>query len=182
MSLSEHDIEKLEDILFSDQFEEDTMDFFGLHGLISAMIVGPESVPRETLYNIIFGDATDKLDAASKAHLDHCVNVIEQDYKECFLAEEDIELPYADEDEHYDECLENWCIGFMEGFFHNEKAWSQRGEDATAELLIPIMALSGLFDSDEFQEILRNDKLLQQFDEAIPELLTDIYLFYHGNS
>lgn len=182
MNLSEQDIEQLEDILFADVFEDDTMDFFGLHGLVSAMIVGPESVSRETLYGIIFGDAVNQLDDAAKSHIDHCCKVIEQDFKEHLLAEEAIELPYAEEDEHYEECLENWCIGFMEGFFHNEKAWSQRGEDAVAELLIPIMTLSGLFDSEDFQEILRNDALLQQFDEAIPELLTDIYLFYHGSN
>jgi uncharacterized protein len=180
MSLSEHDIEKLENILFSDEFRDDSMDYFGFHGLLSATIVGPESVSQESLYQIVFGDDANRLSDADRAHFDHCCAQVRKAFKQHLLNEEAIELPYLLEQEHLEECLENWCIGFMEGFFHNEKSWFQKGEDAAAELLIPIMTLSGLFDSEDFQEILRNETLLAEFEQAIPELLTDIYLFYHG--
>ena len=74
-----------------------------------------------------------------------------------------------------------WCVGFMEGFFYQEETWFGKGEDIAAELLLPIMALSGLFDSDEFQEIRRNEKILSQFEEIMPEQLVDIFLFYHSD-
>ena len=186
MSLSEQQVEQLEDILFAEHLNEEALDYFGFHGLICANVVGPVEFDTSTLISIIFGDDGIKLSDTELALIKECIELIKSSLIENIDAGEDIFLPYStevdeDNDTHYDACLESWCGGFMEGFFHKEKAWFCKGEDITAELLLPIMALSGLFESDEFQEIRRNEKLLTQFEEIMPEQLVDIFLFYHSD-
>jgi len=181
MALSEQDIEQLEDLLFSEHLEEEALDYFGLHGLICAAIFGPISIKSDTFQTIVFGEQPKQFESSQLEHFNHCIELISQDLIEELNQGEELSLPFFYEETHYDACLESWCIGFMEGFFFNEKSWFSKGEDIAAELLLPIMALSGLFDSDEFQEIAKNDKLMSQFEEIIPEQLVDIFLFYHSD-
>jgi len=181
MALSEQDIEKIEDLLFSEQLEEEALDYFGFHGLVCASIFGPVAIKAETIQTIVFGDQPTQFKQSQVEHFNYCIEVISQDLMEELNQGEEISLPFFEEEAHYEACLESWCIGFMEGFFFHEKAWFGKGEDIAAELLLPIMALSGLFTSDEFQEIIKNDKLMSQFEEIIPEQLVDIFLFYHSD-
>ena len=181
MALSEQDIEKLEDLLFSEALEEEALDYFGLHGLVSAAIFGPISINIDTIQNIVFGNQPTPFSQDQLSHFNNCVETISQQLLEELNLGEEISLPFFEEETHYEACLESWCIGFMEGFFFHEKSWFGKGEDVAAELLLPIMALSGLFDSNEFQEIIKNDALMSQFEEIIPEQLVDIFLFYHSD-
>jgi uncharacterized protein len=184
MSLSENQIEQLEDILFAEHLNDEALDYFGFHGLVCSSIIGPVSPDDNTLISLIFGSDDITLSEAERSTLTDAIALVKQSLKDEINEGIDISLPYAveadNDDAHYDACLESWCIGFMEGFFYREKAWFIKGEDVVAELLLPIMALSGLFDSDEFQEIRRNEKLLSQFEEIMPEQLVDIFLFYHS--
>lgn len=179
MALQEQDIDQLEELLFSDTLAEDTLDYFGLHGLISATVVGPEPIDNETLSDLVFADQKASISQEQLNHFVYCVNAVSAELQENLNEGIDISLPYENEDE-FEACLESWCIGFMEGFFHNEKAWFGDDEEVTAELLLPIMALSGLFDSEEFDAIEKNEKLMTQFASIIGDQLTDIYLFYHA--
>jgi uncharacterized protein len=181
MALSEQDIEKLEELLFSEDIEEEALDYFGLHGLVCAAIFGPISIKIETIQTIVFGTLPTQFNQGQLSHFNRCVELISHELLEELNLGEELSLPFYEEDEHYEACLESWCTGFMEGFFFHEKSWFGKGEDVAAELLLPIMALSGLFDSNEFQEIIKNDKLMSQFEEIIPEQLVDIFLFYHSD-
>jgi len=186
MALSEHDIEQLEELLFSETLEEDALDFFGLHGLICASIVGPQHLHDEIILSLVFGTENPNFSSDDVIFFNSCIATISSSIKECLLEGNEIIMPYAEEmndneSNHYDACLQSWCTGFMEGFFHCEKNWFSRGEDIAAELLLPIMSLSDLFDSDEFQEIKQNQNLMTQFEEIMPEQLVDIFLFYHSD-
>lgn len=185
MTLSAEVIEQLENILFSEEVTEEALDYFGLHGLICSAIVGPTNIKHDRIIEIIFGNEKPGLSHEDEAFLTNIIKELSSSIKEQLLDESDIHLPYIDEQEteqggHYDACLESWCTGFLEGFFDNEKMWFTKGEDVAAELLLPIMALSGLFESDEFEDIRNNPKLMTQFEEVIPDQLVDIFLFYHS--
>lgn len=179
MSLSEQEIDQLETLLFSDALEEEALDYFGLHGLICASVVGPSSLNADTLANLVFGDQTSDISSEQLEHFNECSERIADDILEHLHEGKELSLPHEKEDE-FEACLESWCIGFMEGFFHNEESWFIQDESVTAELLLPIMALSGLFDSDEFEAIEQNEKLMTQFASIVADQLTDIYLFYHA--
>jgi uncharacterized protein len=183
MPLSEQQVEQLENILFAENLNEEALDYFGFHGLVCASITGPINFDIDIFVSLIFGNDDLQLPQSEMEIIEECIKQITSSLQDDINEGNDITLPYANEadSEHYDACLESWCIGYMEGFFHKEKAWFCKGEDITAELLLPIMALSGLFDSDEFQEIRRNEKLLSQFEEIMPEQLVDIFLFYHSD-
>lgn len=180
MALSEHDIAALEELLFSKHLEEETLDYFGLHGLVCASVVGPIHINPEAIAEIVFGEDKKNFTKTSFEHFLSCVQQIAQNIEDALMQGLDIALPYLEQESDFEACLESWCIGFIEGFFFNEKAWFDKEEEIAAELLLPIMALSGLFDSEEFQEITRNEKLMSQFEDTIPEQLIDIYLYYQA--
>jgi len=183
-SLSET-IENLEKLLFSKHLEEDALDYFGVHGLLCASIVGPIELPDAILCQLVFGDAHAQLSKNQTELFFSCIHAISDSIRESILQGNDIALPYSEEakseeNNHYDTCLQSWCMGFMECFFYKEQEWFCKGEDVTAELLLPIMSLSGLFDSEDFNVLSRNNKLMSQFEEIMPEQLIDIFLFYHS--
>lgn len=187
MTLSASEIDQLEEILFSEQLNDEALDYFGLHGLVCADVTGPITISEPELLTLVLGtDETTLISDESAKYILSCIQKIAQSIQSAIDEGSEIELPYQfesndDENSHFDDCLESWCGGYMEGFFHTEQEWFTKGEDVAAELLLPIMALSGLFESDEFTQIRANAKLTAQFEEIIPEQLVDIYLFYHSD-
>ncbi len=179
MCLSDADIDQLETLLFADHISEDALDYFGLHGLVCASVVGPKPIPLDQIIATVFSDAQTALDEEARSHITKCVETIAHALSEDLTQGNDIALPH-EEEEQFEACLESWCIGFMEGFFLHEESWFIKGEEVAAELLLPIMALSGLFESEEFDQIHNNDKLMSQFESLVADQLTDIYLFYHS--
>lgn len=179
MTLHTSDIDQLEELLFAEDLAEEALDYFGLHGLVCASLVGPKKLDREALFDVIFSGQTPKNRAEQLTHLETCIAKIADNMNEAFSEGIEPALPYEAEEEA-DACLESWCIGFIEGFLYQEEAWFENDEEVAAELLLPIMAMSGLFENDEFEEIRRNDKLMSQFETIIPDQLTSIFLYYHA--
>ena len=53
--LSDSDIEALEDILFAEPWGDEAVDFFGLHGVVCASVVGPTSLSTEDIFRLATG-------------------------------------------------------------------------------------------------------------------------------
>lgn len=175
--LDANEIAELEVILFDDQWTDEALDFFGLHGAICASVIGPrplsttdmfalataqESVPDNTVPDL-FVQAVDRLSQ-------HIASTLESG--------EPLSLPEPEDDDPLN-ALENWCAGFIDAFMQQEALWLEAGEEEVAAMMVPIMALSGLFEDEEFQKLLANDEMAMQMADAIPEAVTDIYLLYH---
>ncbi len=176
--LSSAEISKLEDILFDERFVEDALDYFGIHGMLSALAVGPVELSSDEWVSQAFGQpvAADSLAdyALVKSYLERTFRHI----RAALNGEEQVELPaetYEDRD-----ALTNWCAGFVEAFMAHEAEWFADRQDLVAELLLPIMAVSDLFDDEDFTQIKANPKLMEQLSEQIPEVLTDLYLLFHA--
>ncbi len=180
MALSNRDLDQLETILFSDSVADESLDYFGLHGALCASVVGPVNMPDEQLVQLTFSGEESTLSDDQIEHVKRCMDQIKQEVLEHLQDGTPILLPFEDE-EDYENALESWCAGFMEGFFQHEKSWFTKGEEIPAELLLPIMALSGLFDSEEFSQIRDNERLMSQFESILGDQLTDIFLFYHSD-
>lgn len=179
MALTPQEIEQLEDLLFDPRLE-DAHDFFGLHGLVCASIVGPVELDTKQIISITCSENEHLIDSKQIEHLQYCIEEIRGNIREALSEGVEANLPYESEDD-IEPCVESWCIGFIEGFFANENEWFEKDQDVAAELLLPMMTLSGLFESEEFEEIRANDKLMSQFEAIIADQLTDIYLFYHSS-
>jgi len=176
--LSPADISALEDLLFDDRFAEDSLDYFGIHGALSALAVGPCPMTPEAWVELAFGRPVTAGEVKEYDWVTQTLTRLFHNIRNELDQEEPIELPaetYEDRD-----ALTNWCAGFVEAFLANEEQWFKQKQELVAELLLPIMALSNLFDDEDFTEITSNPKLMAQLSEQIPETLTDLYLLFHS--
>jgi len=76
--------------------------------------------------------------------------------------------------------LRAWACGFMEGMLTFEDQWFEQDEEIIAELTLPLLLASGLAEDEEIQQLQKNKSLCDSLCREIPEVLTDIFLFFHG--
>ena len=176
--LSSADISALEEILFDDLFAEDSLDYFGIHGALSALAVGPCEMTSDDWIELAFGRPINASEVKAYDLVADTLTRIFHNIRSELNQEEPIELPAETYEDR--EALTNWCAGFVEAFLANEEQWFEQKQELVAELLLPIMALSNLFDDEDFAEITANPKLMAQLSEQIPEVLTDLYLLFHS--
>jgi uncharacterized protein len=55
-----------------------------------------------------------------------------------------------------------------------------QSEDTVIELTLPMVTISDLIEDPELDKLRKNRQLLQQFAREIPEVLTELYLFFHA--
>lgn len=176
--LSENDIDTLESILFAEPWAEDAMDFFGLHGAVSAAVVGPVDIDQRHLFALATGQEVEDI-AEIPDGFSRAVNNLSKAMRSALDQGQDIELPEP-EDGDPQNALENWCAGFIDVFLIQEDAWLDQDEEGVANLLLPMMALSGLFEDDDFTRARQDEQVAMRLAEAIPDSLTDLYLMFHS--
>lgn len=178
MMLSNADIEALEDILFAEPWGEDAVDFFGLHGVVCASVVGPTELSREDIFLLATG--LDQLPAEGvPLAFSLAVEKLAKGMAHSLDMGQALELPEPEDGDPMN-ALENWCAGFVDTFLEHEDEWLGDNEDEAADLLVPMLTLSGLFDDEDFRKVRENEKLSRQMAEAIPDSLTDLYLLFHA--
>lgn len=175
--LSNSDIETLEDILFAEPWGDEALDFFGLHGVVCASVVGPVELSTDNIFRLATG--TDSLPAAGVPEaFSRPVAQLARDMAHALDMGQPLELPEPEDGDPMN-ALENWCAGFVDTFLEHEDDWLQVDEDETADLLVPMLTLSGLFDDEDFRRVRESEKLTRQMADAIPDSLTDLYLLFH---
>lgn len=167
---------------FTEQ-NEGTLDYHGLHGLLTALTICPIDLTEQERNESIF-DGEVELPAASANELNELIARMQTTIDRGFNDEDEgFSLSCESEglEDHDDETLANWCTGFMAAHFLNEEAWFVSNEQEVCELLLPIMLASGLFDDEqEFQDIRRDSKLTEDMCSQIPEVLMELYLIFNA--
>lgn len=177
--LSDSDIEALEDILFAEPWGDDALDFFGLHGVVCASVVGPVELSVKDIFRLATGTEIASQGDVPEVFL-RCVKQLATDMSRLLDMGQALELPEPEDDDPMN-ALENWCAGFVDTFLEREEEWlDSSSEEETADLMIPMLTLSGLFDDEDFQKVRDSEKLSQQMADAIPDALTDLYLQFHA--
>ncbi|OMH25598.1 YecA family protein [Motiliproteus sp. MSK22-1] len=176
--LDESEIDELESFIFSPAVSEDSLDYLGLHGLLTALAVSPVSVPEEEWLDVVFDGAPGYADEAQQQRIQSLLNREYLALCDELNNEEAPELPCDLTLEDEEESLTVWAQGFMEGVFLRESEWFDHNEEQVAEMMLPIMMASELFDEPEFEAMRKDKKLCQQFCEEIPDLITDLYLHF----
>lgn len=176
--LSDSDIEALEDILFAEPWGDEALDFFGLHGVVCASVVGPASLSSEDIFRLATG-ADEAPGGQVPDTFRDAVEKLARDMAQALDMGQPLELPEPEDGDPMN-ALENWCAGFVDTFLENEDAWLEAGEEETADLLVPMMTLSGLFEDEDFQNVRNSPKLSRDMADAIPDSLTDLYLLFHA--
>jgi uncharacterized protein len=177
--LSDSDIAALEDILFAEPWSEDALDFFGLHGTVCASIVGPVALSAEDIFRLATGTETFPEDGIPEVFR-RSVKQLATDMAHSLNMGQALELPEPEDGDPMN-ALENWCAGFVDTFLEHEEEWlDAASEEETADLMLPMLTLSGLFDDEDFQKVRDSEKLSRQMADAIPDALTDLYLLFHA--
>ncbi len=179
--ISKKDKESIESYFESDPIADEELDFPAVHGLLSACAVGPQAVDKSLVQSSLLGS-----EAQNHNQTETIINLllrlawsIEQSLNSGDIPELPCPLtllPKPDESQ-----LRSWCVGFMEGLFLDEKAWFINDQEIVAELTLPIMAVSGLFeDENDFKDLNSNSDLLEHLCSQVSETLLDLYLFFHA--
>ncbi|MBZ2167632.1 MULTISPECIES: YecA family protein [Marinobacter] len=173
------DIEALEDILFAEPWGDEALDFFGLHGVVCASVVGPVELSVEDIFRLATG--TDNVpDKGVPDIFKLCTDKLAQGMAHALDMGQSLELPEPEDGDPMN-ALENWCAGFVDTFLEHEEEWLEvASEEEIADLLVPMLTLSGLFEDEDFEKARKSEKLAQQMADAIPDALTDLYLQFHA--
>ena len=178
--LDDLELETLEDFLESDSVHEECQNFVMLHGFLTALTICPAEHPPKNWIDIIFEQKPRFSDEKQEKQITSLLQRLLKDIQKELESEDEFlvpcELALSEKPEELSE-LQEWASGFMEGVFLTERFWFENDkEDAIAELLLPFMVASDLFEDEEVSQIKSNQKLTQSCIEQIPEVVTDLYL------
>lgn len=173
--LDDDQLEALDTLLEQLNSEDDAATVFTLLGYVTAQAMQP--APAQTqdwLKALVDQPETDS--ETTSALLKDLVQIHSR-AAQGFYQGAGIELPFSPEwQDETEDLITDWCAGFMQAVFEQEDFWFGVQEQAIAELLLPIMALSGLFSEEpDFAEMDEDPALLDAFARQLPELLLDIY-------
>ena len=158
--------------------DEESLDAIMGHGYLTAQVISPAPDSPEQICDVMFpqpaitGMTKEELIqdiSGVLSFIDNQLNDDDADFIIPVAVEEDEELLESE--------LADWCAGFLEAHIEQEDAWLSQNEQAVAELLLPVAALSGLFvDEPDFEELSKNDDLLEDMAAQLPEVMIELYL------
>nr|WP_298379235.1 YecA family protein [uncultured Halomonas sp.] len=180
--LDDDELDRLDDFLESERVDAEALDTISAHGFLVALAVAPRDVPSTTWIGELFHGEPSFSDDAERDDILGLLERLKNNAIEAFEHGHLPELPF--ELELQDAAPEetpvgDWCAGFMEGVFLDESAWFKDNEESTATLLLPFMALSGLFDEEPDMAELSSDPIqAERLVQQLPELVLDLYLHF----
>lgn len=180
--LDDNELDRLDDFLDSERVDADALDLISAHGFLVALAVAPCDVPAASWVGELFHGEPDFADDHER---DEILALLERLKRNAIEALEHGHLPELPFDLELGDIapeetpIGDWCAGFMEGVFLDESAWFEGDEEGAATLLLPFMALSGLFDDEpDMAELSGEPAQAERLVQQLPELVLDLYLHY----
>lgn len=183
--LTDEEFEQLDHLLDDDNLDSEAMDAVYAHGFMVAQALSPQPLETADLIATVCNGETSLPKEAYQQLSDLLIQLRQAATSACYRGYE-IELPVSlnlDEGEiqAYESPLCDWCAGFVESVLLQEALWFSKAEQDIAELLLPLMALSGLFEEEaEVASLQENFPLLQQMALQVPQILIDLYVVLHA--
>lgn len=180
--LDDDELDRLDDFLDSDRVDADALDLIGAHGFLVALAVAPRDIPAAAWIGELFHGEPAFTDDAERDEILGLLERLRHNAVEALEQGHLPELPFelelggiAPEETP----VGDWCAGFMEGVFLDEAAWFEGDEEGAATLLLPFMALSGLFeDEPDMADLTRDATQAERLVQQLPELVLDLYLHF----
>lgn len=185
-NLTEDELTQLNDFLCSEQSGEDCLDLIGVHGLFCGLNICPLTLSWENKIELVFGDKPQWSTTEIAQKITSLLQQFDLSISRNLQEGNDIIMPfdlYPDaEEKDIDSPISCWSQAFMEAVFTQEEHWFTANSEAdVAEMLLPIMLVSGLFNEEE--DINSLGKEPETYAEAclqLPELVIDLYLYFHA--
>jgi len=184
--LTDDELDRLDDFFYSDAAPEESLDLIGVHGLLCAINIGPEAIPTEEWMEVIFNSEEPKWrDAGEKAEIEGLLLQLSKEIGSTLYNDEELDVPceltIVPEDGEDLSDLVAWTQAFMEGVFLREEQWLDGPQaDLAAELLLPFMVVSDLFEEKEIKQMRKDKSICAGMCAQIPELLVDMFLMFHA--
>lgn len=163
--LTEKEFDELDRFLMSDRCGDETMPMDALHGYLTAIAIGPESIAIAEWLPRVWGpdpdDAPDFLDDQQAARIRELLGRALEEIVVTFeVAPKDFEPLFSVHQWKGKEVLdaEAWCWGFLEGVSLRDAAWQELRDSAQATLLRAIRLL-GAEEIEEEEVMLVDDPM-----------------------
>lgn len=183
--LDDETLERLDEFLDSDRVDGEALDIFGAHGFLVALAIAPAPLDSAVWIPVLFNGEPEFADDEQREAILGALETLRHNAIDAFEQGHLPELPFEQEFSSEDEALEEspiatWCAAFMEAVFLNEASWFGPFEENAAQLLLPFMALSGLFaDEDpDLAAMVQSPRDATRLAQQLPELTLDLYLLY----
>lgn len=176
-------LDRLQQFLDADDLHDEALDYLAGHGFLTALSISPVEVAEDEWIAELFSEEPNYVDEEQKRDIEGTLRELKAHISRELASDEDLEPPceltLGEEPDYSD--LRSWCVGFLEGVFLREEDWFDTEEEIVSELLLPIMVGSGLFeDQPEFAEIAKDEDMVEDMMEHIPEVLTQLFLLFHA--
>lgn len=183
--LTDEELDELEAFLFSETVSEDALDLIGTHGYFCALNISPVKIPEKQWLQELFDGTPEYRSETEKSRIEGLLRRLYFSIGSDLYNDQDMLLPcdltLEAEDDEEQSALTTWSQAFMEGVFLKEDEWfNHQAEEEVAELMLPIMIASELFDDDEFVKMRADIPLCDEMCRTIPDLLVDLYLLFHA--
>lgn len=183
--LSDDELEELDQFLMSDATRDEAMDISMLDGFLTALAVGPATLPPSRWMPVIWGGEASMVEWASPDQAERITSLI-------FRHANNILFHLRDEPETFEPLLyereldgetipiiDEWCTGFVIGMSLDEDAWQPMIDTEEGDrLLYPIL----LYGTESGLERLRNDPTLEdrhaEFAESLGECIVAIMAWW----
>jgi uncharacterized protein len=182
-SLSDADLDRLEEFLLSDITGDDAMILTELHGYLTAVASGPEMILPSEWLPPVWGEA--KFDTQEQAQA--CTMLVMSFYNDIansLGAREPFE-PLIDWRElpgrtELIPIVDDWCYGYMQGVALRGDAWAAHMKSDPLRVLMAPMVAFGVFDDDERKNPLtpQNEKDHREWTALIPNSAMGIYQYW----
>lgn len=182
--ITEDELDRLEEFLFSPAVSDEALDLIGAHGFMCALNISPKPVAEAEWLEQLFDGEPKWASDTEKNEILELLHKLYRTIGNDLYNDQEILLPCElslepEEDEEITE-LTTWSQSFMEGVFLNEEDWFGQDEETVAGLLLPIMVASDLFEDEDVREISQDRSLREEMCVQIPEVLVDLYLHFHA--
>ncbi|MBR9869432.1 YecA family protein [uncultured Amphritea sp.] len=183
--LTDEELDELEAFMFSDAVSEDALDLVGTHGYFCALNISPVKITEKQWLQELFDGVPEYSSETEKARIEGLLRRLYFSIGSDLYNDQDMLLPceltLETEEDEEQSSLTSWAQAFMEAVFLKEDEWfNHQAEEEVAELMLPIMIASELFDDEEFVKMRADTKLCDEMCRTIPDLLVDLYLLFHA--
>ncbi len=184
--LDDLELNTIEAFLESNRVHKECHNFIMAHGFLTALAICPSHSPKAQWLSFIFEETPSFTNKKEAEQITQLLSRLFLDIRKALESEDRFlipcELEISTNSEELSE-LQEWASGFMESVFMKERFWFEtERKEVIAELLLPIMVASDLFDNEEIVQIRENQKTTQSCINRIPDIITDLFLFLQTES
>lgn len=174
--------QQISDFLDSDQVSEGCLDFTAMHGFLTGIATGPESLMETDWLAFLFNDEPEYQSKAQQSKIEAIIHQQAMVIQRALYLGDDLDLPCpliaAPPGETNQ--LSDWCFGFIEAMGIDEESWFANPElvDAVAELILPAGILSDQFIDPELEHLSTDVETRQLMADNLIENIQNLYLLF----